>query len=379
VPGSALDAERPGRHSHAERGNEDLRIHMLAPVQLTPVDRRIWEEELDEFVPQRIFDVHTHIYRWAFNTDPDKETGPFQKLVCPHFSEATWELAQACDAVLMPGREVHRLSFPFPFSPACDFEASNEFIARETANDPRSAALMLVNPSMTAEYAERQVEKHGFLGFKPYRFYALSGDAVNCGITQFMPEHLIQLTHERGLVIMMHLSKRDAIADPQNIEDMLRLSAKYPQAKWILAHCARSYSAWAIEKAAKYLRGLPNVWYDTSSVCESDAFEALYAGVGVERVMYGSDDIPVGVLRGKYIAFGFAWAYLSETNHEFNLSHCEPQMTFTRYEQLRGMRRAALRLGLTKEQNQALFHDTAAQLIESVREGKKGRAAVINR
>jgi glutamate-1-semialdehyde 2,1-aminomutase len=348
-------------------------MSMPAPVELTPVDRRIWNEELEEFVPRRIFDVHTHIYRWAFNTDPEKDKGPYHNLIYPSFAEATWQLAQACDGALMPGRTVHRLSFPFPFSPSCDFQASNEFIARETANDPRSAALMLVHPSMTAQYVEREVDKHGFLGFKPYRFYALSGDAVNCALTEFMPEHLIEVAQKHGLLIMMHLAKRDAIADRQNIKDLLRLSAKYPNAKWILAHCARSYSAWAIEKAAKHLRGLPNIWYDTSSVCESDAFEALYTGVGVERVMYGSDDIPVGVLRGKYIAFGFAWAYLSEANHSFNLSHCEPQMTFTRYEQLRAMRRAALRLGLTKEQNEALFHDTAAELIASVRKFAKAR------
>ena len=62
--------------------------------------------------------------------------------------------------------------------------------------------------------------------------------------------------------------------------------------------------------------------------------------------MYGSDDIPVGVLRGKYIAFGFAWAYLSPSNHSLNLSHCDGRMTFTRYEQLRAMRRAARRLGM---------------------------------
>ncbi len=339
---------------------------MPAPIALTDVDRRIWEEELDEFVPQRVFDVHTHIFRWAFNTDPNKETGPYRQFVCPAYEEATWQLADACDALLMPGREVHRLSFPFPFSPSCDFEASNEFVAAQTRHDPLSGALMLVQPSMTAEYVERQVEQYGFLGFKPYRFYATSGDAVNCPFTEFMPEHLIEVAHRRGLLIMMHLAKRDAIADPQNIEDIVRLSAQYPNAKWILAHCARSYSAWAIEKAARYLRGLPNVWYDTSSVCESDAFEALYSGVGVERVMYGSDDVPVGVLRGKYIAFGFAWAYLSEANHSFNLSHCEPQMTFTRYEQLRAMRRAAIRLGLTRRQNEALFHDTAAGLIASV-------------
>jgi glutamate-1-semialdehyde 2,1-aminomutase len=340
----------------------------MAAIEVTAVDRRIWDEELDGFVPRKVFDVHTHIYRWAFYTAPDKETSAYRQLLGTTFAEATWELIESCDALLMPGREVHRLSFPFPFQHPCDFDGSNEFIAAQTRHDPQSGALMLVHPGMTAADVEREVKKHGFLGFKPYRFYSVTGDAVNCGITDFMPEHLVEVAHDHGLLIMMHLSKKDAIADPRNIEDILRLSRKYPNAKWILAHCARSYSAWAIERAARDLRGLPNLWYDTSSVCESDAFEALYSGVGVERVMYGSDDIPVGVLRGKYIAFGFAWAYLSPGNHSMSLEHCESQMTFTRYEQLRAMRRAALRLGLTRQQNEDLFHNTATRLIESVRE-----------
>jgi glutamate-1-semialdehyde 2,1-aminomutase len=337
------------------------------PLECTDLDRRIWQEELDEFVPHKVFDVHTHLYRWAFCTDPDKEKGPYRALLGTTFGEADWDLADACDALLMPDREVHRLSFGFPFPHSCDFEASNEFLASQVRRDPRSAGLMLVHPSMTAEYAEEQIERHGFLGFKPYRFYATSGDIDNCGILEFMPEHLVALADRRGLLIMMHVSKRDAIADPDNIADLLRLCDRYPRAHWILAHCARSYSAWAIEKAAGQLRGLPNVWYDTSSVCESDAMDALYSGVGDDRVMYGSDDIPVGMLRGKYIAFGRAWAYLSETNHTLNLSHCESRMTFTRYEQLRAMRRAAKRLGMTRAQNEALFHDTAAGLIEAVR------------
>ncbi len=130
---------------------------------------------------------------------------------------------------------------------------------------------------------------------------------------------------------------------------------------------ARSYSAWAIERAAPRLRELANVWYDTSSVCESDAIEALMAGVGPERVMYGSDDVPVGVLRGKYIAFGRAWAFLSESNHSLDLSHCDPRMTFVRYEQLRAMRRAALRLNLSRGQIEDLFCNTARRLIDSTR------------
>ena len=43
------------------------------PLERTDLDHRIWHEELDEFVPPRVFDVHTHIYRWAFNLDPNKE------------------------------------------------------------------------------------------------------------------------------------------------------------------------------------------------------------------------------------------------------------------------------------------------------------------
>lgn len=336
-------------------------------LQLNDVDRRIWEEELAEFVPKRIFDAHTHVYRWAFNLDPQKETGAYKALLGEEYADATWELANSIDAVLMPGREVARLSFPFPFQHPCDFASSNAFIAAETAKDPHSAALMLVHPGMSADEVDRDVEKYGVLGFKPYRFYSSTGDAVNCRLTDFMPEHQIAVADRRGLIIMMHLAKRDAIADADNLADLALLCEKYPNARWILAHCARSYSSWAIERAATVLRKLPNVWYDTSSVCESDAIDALLTAVGDGRVMYGSDDIPVGVLRGKYIAFGFAWAYLSEKNHSLNLSHCEPRMTFTRYEQLRAMQRASRRLGLTRKQIEALFFDTAADLVEATR------------
>jgi hypothetical protein len=334
-------------------------------IEVNDLDRRIWQDELDEFVPRRVFDIHTHIYRWAFNLDPNKDASAFGQMFVPQWTEATWELADACDAQLMPGRKVHRLAFPFPWPYPCDFAGSNAFLGQELAKDPSSAGLMLVHPGMTADEAEASIDRFGFLGFKPYRYYATSGDAVNCRIPEFMPEHLIEVAHRRKLIIMMHVSKRDAIADPENIADMLRLCDKFPGVRWILAHCARSYSAWAIDKAAPALRELPNVWYDVSSVCESDAMVALYNGIGADRVMYGSDDIPIGVLRGKYISFGRAWAFLSESNHRLNLSHCDGRMTFTRYEQLRAMHRASQRLGMTRVQNEALFHDTAVELIGS--------------
>ncbi len=339
----------------------------MKTVELNEVDRRIWQEELEEFVPKRVFDIHTHAYRWTFNTSPDKQRGPDWGFIGRDFPEADWALLEQCDALLMPGREVHRLIFPFPFAPAFAFEASNDFVIQQARNDPASGALMLVHPGMDPAWVDAEVERQGFLGFKPYRFYSTTGDPVECRVTDFLPRNLIEIAHRRRLLIMMHLSKRNAVADPQNIEDLTSLAAEYPGAQWILAHCARSYSTWAIEKAAPYLRGLPNIWFDTSSVCETDAFDALYSGVGVDRVMYGSDDVPVGVMRGKYITFGFAWTYLSEENHRFSLSHADPRMTFTRYEQLRAMRRAAKRLALTEDQIKMLFAGTASALMQATR------------
>lgn len=336
-------------------------------VALTELDRRIWEEELEEFVPQRVFDAHTHIFRWSYNLNPDKNTSGYGAIAGSPYEESEYSVLDFCDAALMPNRTVHRLSFPFPY-PQCDYTASNKFLAEQLAPHPQSAGLMLVHPSMTADEVEAEVRKYKFVGFKPYRNYSVTGDIDECRITDFMPEHQIAVANRLGLIIMMHVSKRLAIADAENQRDLRDLCERYPNVRWILAHCARSYSAWPIERAAKTLRALPNVWYDTSSVCESDAFDALYSEIGIERVMYGSDDVPVGVWRGKYIAWGEAWSFVGE-DHSLSISHCDGRMTFTRYEQLRAMRRAAKRCGIRPEQNQDLFSGTAERLIQNVRAG----------
>lgn len=330
----------------------------------TDLDRRIWAEELDEFVPSEVLDVHTHIYRWAFNINPDKETGPYAGSIGRYFPEVTTSLADQIDSALMPGRSVERLAFPFPFTGQCDFEGSNDYVAREAAKSAASSSLMLVHPGMDEATILATLRRTGAIGLKPYLVYATNGNPPEASITDFLPEHQIALADRLGLIVMMHLSKRRAISDPDNISEMLRLSEKYPRVRWILAHCARSYSAWAIEKAAASLRGLPNVWYDTSTVCEADALDALYTGVGVDRVMYGSDDM-IGPMRGKYIAFGFAWSFLSETNHQMSLAHCDGRMTYIRYEQLRAMKRGARQVGLDLQQRKALFHTTARSLVDA--------------
>ena len=116
------------------------------------------------------------------------------------------------------------------------------------------------------------------------------------------------------------------------------MTEKYPRVRWVLYHCARTYSAWPLMKAASRLKNIPNLWYETSSVCETDAFYALFSSVDPKRICYGSDDLPVGVTRGKYVAWGYSWTQMDENNQTFNKAHCDGRMTFVRYEMLRAMR-----------------------------------------
>lgn len=338
---------------------------MNIPATRTELDTRIWDDELEGFVPQRVFDIHTHIYRWQDYLDADKDRSPRYDIIGGPYPVAGWDALNDVDEVLMPGRGIDRLAFPFPFPEPCAFDDANRYIAGELAGRQGSGALMLVKPSMSVEKLEEAIAESGFLGFKPYRLYSGTGDAVNCRITDFMPRHQIEVADRHGLIIMMHLSKRDGLCDPQNMRDLPRLCEDYPGVRWVLAHCGRSYAEWPIRRAASVIKNLPNVWYDTSSVCDADAIAALMQAVGPQRVMYGSDDLPIGVLRGKYIAFGYAWAFLSERNQSLDLTHCDGRMTFVRYEQLRAMRLACARLGLDAKQIEDLFYGTAKALVAS--------------
>lgn len=136
--------------------------------------------------------------------------------------------------------------------------------------------------------------------------------------------------------------------------------------KWILAHCARGYGAWAIEKAAPKLRSLPNVWYETSSVCAMEAFDALLSEIGADRVLHGGDGPGIAFARGMSIIYGFAWGDLTEQNNKLDMSHCDGRMTFYLYEQLRAMRRATRRLKLTQAQIEDVFYNSARRLVDSV-------------
>lgn len=332
----------------------------MASIPMRDIDRQIWENELEDFVPSRIYDAHVHLFRAGFDLSPAPDsTG--RRLAARGFAEANMATWQAWNAVLFPGREVHGSCMGFPFVEA-DLAGMNVYVVEEVRRDAGSAAVMLVRPGMKPQEVDAFVRAHGIIGLKPYRLYSATGDVVDCRITDFLPEELIEVAEAHRLLVVLHLARRHAAADELNLADLRRLSRTYPHVQWQLAHCARCFHPYFLEVAIDRLSELESVWFDTSAVCESDVFDVLLRRGPRRRILFGTDNLPAGVDRGKYIAFGYAWALLTEDNHRFDLSHCQPDPTWVVYESLRGLRRAAERASLTPAEIAELFAGNAMRL-----------------
>ena len=329
-----------------------LNFRPMTNIDYREFDRQIWEEELEDFVPPLVYDMHTHMW----SEEHKGESAP---------SALRWGIDYqdhlAWAAKLYPGREIHYLVLGTPVV-GIDVEGHNDWMAAQMAADPASAVNLLVLPEMSPDYVAQQVRKHGFLGLKPYRLFA--PDPANGRIQDFLPESFIEVAHDLGLAITMHLSKKTGPADPDNLTDLEHYTHKYPRAQWILAHCGRAFNAFMLEESIHRLKDMPNLWYDTSAVNDLYSHYLLMKHEDRKRVMFGSDNVAAGCVRGKYVTWGKAWQYFEGYP---DVTHCEPTATFVIYEQLRQERQVAEILGLTRDEIEDHFSGNAIRFISLVR------------
>jgi glutamate-1-semialdehyde 2,1-aminomutase len=209
-------------------------------IEIRDIDRRIWEEELAQFVPQKIFDAHTHIYLSEHDlTRHDDNLPETADEITQQISAIDRKALDRIYALLFPGREIHNVLF----------------VAEQAAQDPLSAPFMLTPPSFSQQHLAEQVDTYGFLGLKPYLRWTDKGWDAN--ITDIIPEQLVEVANDKGLIITLHVSKRTGISDEENIEELIYLSGKYPKVRWILAHCARALVAWPLERAIDRIKKCP--------------------------------------------------------------------------------------------------------------------------
>lgn len=319
-------------------------------------DRELFHRELEDFVPPRLFDAHAHLYETRHFGDhppPLCAEGP------PSVGVPTYQMYMA---QMFPDRQIEGLFFGFPH-PTLDMEAANDFVIRQVRDRPRSRAHMLVHPNMDAEFVRETVRREGFVGLKCYHVYASEPDTFAAPITSYLPEEHVRVAHEEGLTITLHIVRSRALADPVNREVIRRYAERYPNVRLILAHAGRGFNPHHTVVGVEALRGLRNIWFDTSAVTEGGAFEAIVRAFGVDRLLYGSD-FPISHMRGRCVAVGDSFLWLSADELSRRADYADIRPTLVGIESLRVLKLAALNLRLSDAQIEAIFVGNALKLFE---------------
>lgn len=329
-----------------------------------PADQELFDGFLRNFVPPGTFDVHAHLYdlRHLVPQADDRDFGGSPEIT--HDVMVRGMRQWMGDRVAVDG-----LYFPFP-TRHLDCHAANEFLAATLRGRTGARGLMMIRPQDDPADVEAQLRQHQFSGFKVYHVFAARPDTFYAEQGEFLPEWAWELANQYSLAIMMHMVLDKALSDPRNQTYIVEKCRQYPQAKLILAHAARGFNSRHTVDAIQTLRGVDNVWYDTSAVCEAAAFEAVIGTCGVTRLMYGSD-YPVSESRGRALSIGdgFFWIYDHNAQWE-GWAHANP--TLVGIESLLALQQASRTMKLIDRDIERLFGGNARQLLGLTRPTGEG-------
>ena len=313
-------------------------------------DRQIWEEELADFVPSRVLDAHIHFY-WRADVTGVSPRQP---------TDDDLKKLNRWAEVLYPGRRMQYLILGMP-CPGINVSKHIESVRSEIKGVPGIRYNRLVTPSCKLEDIERDLKNPQFIGLKPYRTFSVTGDIDQCRIHEFLPHEQMEFANEHGLWVTMHLSRWHGCADQHNLDDLEEYTTKrYPNIKWLLAHCARSFTYWPIQQAVERLSGMPNIYYDTSAVTDVRPYITLLTKEDPRRIFWGSDGVNAALFHGHYVALGRAWQHYDADLGGLEFPHCEVRPILSVYEQLLSLKFAADVAELSSDQIEGLFWRNAA-------------------
>lgn len=345
--------------------------------EFTEADQSFLEREVLPFLPDRILDAHAHLFTHEHYPDGGPPVGLAS--TPPRLGLAEFE--HYSEWLHPGGRVVGGLFFGLAF--LGDRQANNEYISSEISGPSpiaaKSRGQLIISPDMDAETILDDVRRLGMTGLKCYHTMAplnpkLGTDESEAGsytaddptwtapIEAYLPEEHVAAANTLGLTITLHMVRDRALADPVNQATIRRYCESYPKMQLILAHAARGFNPWHTIEGIESMRGLDNVWFDTSAVTEAGAFEAIVETMGHEKLMYGTD-FHVSHTRGRCIAIGdsFHWLYANEM--DLDEKHIALQPVLVGLESLRSLRLACDRLKLSERQIENIFYGNAATLL----------------
>jgi uncharacterized protein len=340
--------------------------------QYTDADRAYWHEHLDAWLPQRIFDAHTHVSEPRFRREEMSEEKKRQYWINEVGEPIGAADAERCRQVVFPGRSFSCLAFGDP-SLEWDIEAANDHLQAECVRYGWHR-LAIVLPQWTAERVARELDQPRTVGVKVY--YTLIGrdptsrdKYLEASIFDFLPHHQLDLLNERRAWVTLHVPKAGRLVHPDNIREIREIRRRYPDVTLVVAHLGRCYTMPHAEQALPQLADDDGLYFDLSAVFNPDVLQFAIETFGPQRLLYGTDN-PVFFMRGRQ-----TWretSYFNHTDYPFYYNQdreppeIEAKYTLFMYEALRAIKHACEAARLSREQVEAIFHGNAARLIGSI-------------
>jgi glutamate-1-semialdehyde 2,1-aminomutase len=324
-------------------------------------DREFFHRELATFVPERIYDIHAHLYRvsdWLGDPPPKVEKGP---------AEITLEVYREQMQWILPDREIHGLHFPFPAASGENFptEEPNAWVGQEIRKDPLARGQFLVKPGDNPEWVRQEVKRLGLRGLKPFASYSGIPDYGQAEIPSYLPEPIVKVAHEEDWTITLHMMRTLSASDPSNQRWIRHYCRTYPRIRLILDHAARGFNPYLTLKGLENLKGLDNLYCDTSVCCSPLAIMACLRYLGWDHVLYASDFF-CSHQRGTNLGVNQALHWLVEMEgcwqEDKEVENIQP--TLVGLENLRAARAAFQMMNLGDREIEGYFWDNAAGLLD---------------
>ena len=343
--------------------------------EVTDYDKKVWEEELRDFLPDKIIDVHTHVYKKEFFGEPAK--------VAPTRT-VSWTGAVASENPIEDLEETYKLMFPgkdvsaliFINGRKAGWAQNNNYVA-EKSREYGWPALYYSEPWQSADEMEAKIREGGFLGIKCYLNRApeyLPADEIR--IFDFFPKHQLERLNQMGGICMLHIPRSGRLSDKVNIHQILELRREFPRVRLIVAHIGRAYTKENVGDAFDLLTTEPETMYDFSANSCEYAITEVIRRCGVKHVMFGTD-MPILRMRARRIEENGTYVNLVPPglyNNAFGDPHLREvseeegkEITFFAYEELLSFKRACRTLGLTKEDVEDMMYNNAKNLIDGAR------------
>ena len=194
----------------------------MALFEVTAYDKKIYEEELKDFLSDKILDVHTHVWLDEYLEKKPPQPGFVKRTV-------TWPSLVALDNSLEDLQETYRLMFPgkdvkaLMFTSRGGWEQNNAYVA-ECARKTGWPALYYSDPAESAAELEKHIREGGFLGLKSYLDLSPKYlPEAEIRIFDFFPKNHLEVLDRMGAIAMLHIPRHGRLKDPVNLAQILEL------------------------------------------------------------------------------------------------------------------------------------------------------------